>query len=308
LAAAGYIVSLLASIVTAAPGLELAQLSKRQGITPLDPAQISSFKPFTSFASAAYCNPKMTAPNWSCGAPCDANSGFIPTASGGDGGSVQYWYVGYSPSEATVVVAHQGTNPYQLAANATDLNAFFTQLDTSRFPRISSDSPIRVHKGFANEQAKTAPAILSAVQTTIKDRGANSVTVVGHSLGAALALLDTVYLSQNIPEVSVRMVGYGLPRVGNQAFANYVDANLDVTHINNKKDPVPIVPGMFLGYHHPAGEVHIMANNQWVSCPGQDNPSTECIVGSVPTIFSGVVADHSGPYDGITMGIGCTAT
>ena len=63
--AAGYIVSLLASIVSAAPGFELAQLSKRQSITTLSPAQISSFKPFTSFASAAYCDPSTTI-NWSC--------------------------------------------------------------------------------------------------------------------------------------------------------------------------------------------------------------------------------------------------
>lgn len=82
---------------------------------------------------------------------------------------------------------------------------------------------------------------------------------------------------------------------------------------------------MFLGYHHPSGEVHIMDNNQWVACPGkknifneekgkltdhnltvgQDNPSKECIVGDVPTVFSGSSKDHSGPYDGITMGIGC---
>lgn len=26
---------------------------------------------------------------------------------------------------------------------------------------------------------------------------------------------------------------------------------------------------MFLGYHHPSGEVHIMDNDQWVSCPGE---------------------------------------
>jgi hypothetical protein len=90
--------------------------------------------------------------------------------------------------------------------------------------------------------------------------------------------------------------------VGNQAFANYIDANRIVTHINNKEDPVPILPGRFLGYHHPSGEVHIMDNDQWVSCPGQDNPSTECIVGDVPNIFDGDLSDHDGPYNGITMG------
>ena len=148
--------------------------------------------------------------------------------------------------------------------------------------------------------------------------------MVGHSLGAALSLLDGVYLRLQLSEsVSVRVVGYGMPRVGNQDFANWVDANLgDVTHINNKEDPIPILPGMFLGYHHPSGEVHITDSGTWESCPGefgragavffcgtltrvrfpgQDNPSTQCIVGDVPNIFEGNLHDHDGPYNGIEM-------
>ena len=82
-----------------------------------------------------------------------------------------------------------------------------------------------------------------------------------------------------------------------------------------------------MGYVHPSGEVHIMDNNEWVSCPGQilfiyfpkqrkekayltghnlnigqDDPSTQCIVGDVPTIFQGDSKDHVGPYNGVTMG------
>jgi len=173
-------------------------------------------------------------------------------------------------------------------------------LNPTLFPGISSS--IEAHSGFANEQAKTATDILSAVQETIAAHGATQVTIVGHSLGAAIALLDGVYLPLHVSDVSFRMIGYGLPRVGNQAFASYVDAHLDVTHINNKEDPIPTLPGMFLGYHHPFGEVHIMDNNEWVSCPGQDNPSKECIVGDVPTILEGNLNDHDGPYNGVTMG------
>ena len=35
---------------------------------------------------------------------------------------------------------------------------------------------------------------------------------------------------------------------------------------------------------------------------GQDNPSTQCIVGDVPEIWDGVESDHDGPYDGVEMG------
>jgi hypothetical protein len=139
------------------------------------------------------------------------------------------------------------------------------------------------------------------------------VVVTGHSLGAALALLDSVYLPLHLPAgTRVSMVAYGMPRVGNPAFADYVDAmdsadsvTVTVTHINNKKDPIAIVPGLFLGFAHPAGEVHIQdSDNSWVSCPGHDNPSQLCSVGDVPNVIQSNILDHLGPYDdGIFMGL-----
>jgi hypothetical protein len=210
---AGFIFALeLASIVNAAPGLELVQPSKRQSaaITPLSSTQISSFTPYTFFASAAYCEPSTTI-NFSCGANCAANPDFIPVASGGDGSSVQFWYVGFSPSQATVIVAHQGTNPDEIEADATDADAFLEPLNATLFPGLSSS--IEAHSGFAAEQAKTATEIISAIQTTIAAHGATQVTIVGHSLGAAIALLDVVSFPLHISGVSFRMIGYGLPRV-----------------------------------------------------------------------------------------------
>ncbi|PFH50220.1 hypothetical protein AMATHDRAFT_193502 [Amanita thiersii Skay4041] len=291
--------TLLLSALCSVLAVRAAPLERRQTITPLTSAQIAAFTPFTHFASTAYCQPSSTI-NWSCGANCNANPDFIPVAAGGDGGSVQFWYVGFSPSQASVIVGHQGTDTSEIEAIATDANAFLTSLDPTLFPGVSSS--VEVHNGFADEHAKTANQILSAVRTAISQHGATRVTIVGHSLGAALALLDGVFLPLHISGVSFRTIGYGMPRVGNQAFADYVDAHLSLTHINNKKDLVPIVPGRFLGYHHASGEVHITESNVWESCPGQDNTSTLCTVGDVPNIFEGSTSDHGGPYNGITMG------
>jgi predicted lipase len=177
-------------------------------------------------------------------------------------------------------------------------------LDSTLFPGLSSS--ILVHKGFANEHAKTAQTILAAVLTLLSQHSASSIVVAGHSLGAALALLELVYLPLHVPTgTRVSAFTYGMPRVGNGPFANYVDAayNGNLTHINNKEDVVPIVPGKFLGYVHPSGEVHIQDSGSWVACSGQDNPSNLCIVGDVPSVFQGDISDHDGPYDdGIVMG------
>ena len=121
---------------------------------------------------------------------------------------------------------------------------------------------------------RTALDVLSAVQETLSTYGLSSVTVVGHSLGAALALLDGVFLDLQLPkDVTVEVIGYGMPRVGNQAFANFIDSQLQgrVTHVNNREDPIPTLPPMLLlglGYHHPSGEVHIQDSGAWDACPG----------------------------------------
>ncbi|KAG2087533.1 Alpha/Beta hydrolase protein [Suillus discolor] len=288
-------VILFATAVQAFPSL-----GARQGITALATSQIDQFTSYTYYASAGYCTNKQTLA-WDCGTNCDANPGFKPVASGGNGDSVQYWFVGYDPNLDTVIVSHQGTNPSKILPLITDGDFFLTALDSTLFPGINSD--IKVHSGFKGAQASTATDVLAAVESAMSTYRTTSVTMVGHSLGAAITLLDSVYLPLWLPAgTTFRTIGYGLPRVGNQAFANYVDANLHLTHINNEEDPIPICPGMLLGFVHPAGEVHIKDSGEWASCPGQDNSSTQCIVGDVPEIWDGHESDHDGPYNGVEMG------
>ncbi|KAH8110750.1 lipase [Phellopilus nigrolimitatus] len=309
--------------------LELSErISKAtaDSISVLSNTEISAFKPFTLFASVAYCPPEKTI-DWSCGgkpdpcqkiqrkldirfrkAKCDTNSGFLPTASGGDGTDTQFWYVGFDPTLTTIIVAHQGTNPSSIIADLTDVDIQFVTLDSKLFPGI--DPSVKVHDGFAASHARAAPSVLSAVQQTLTAHPTASVSIVGHSLGAALALLDSVFLPLHLPSgTAFKTVTYGMPRVGNQAFANYVDVHVTsiaggkgLTHINNKKDPVPILPERSLGFHHPSGEVHIQRSDAWDACPGQDNASDLCIAGDVPTILESDELDHTGPYDGIEMG------
>lgn len=293
-------VSIAAVILFATAVQAFPSLSARQSITALATSQIDQFTPYTYYASAGYCTNTQTLA-WDCGTNCDANPAFLPVASGGNGDSVQYWFVGYDPNLDTVIVSHQGTDPSEIMPLITDADFFLTSLDSTLFPGISSD--IEVHNGFLDAQTSTATDVLAAVESTMSTYGTTSVTMVGHSLGAAITLLDSVYLPLWLPAgTTFTTIGYGLPRVGNQAFADYVDANLHLTHINNEEDPIPICPGMFLDFVHPAGEVHIQDSGEWASCPGQDNPSTQCIVGDVPEIWDGDESDHDGPYNGVEMG------
>lgn len=272
-----------------------------RSVTAVSATTVASYKPFTYYASTAYCSPASTKA-WNCGANCNANAGFKPIASGGDGSSTQYWYVGYDPTLKTVIVSYQGTDASKIIPVLTDANIDKEPLSTSLFPGISSS--IQVHEGFADAHARSATAVLSAVKTALSTYGATSVTLTGHSLGGALALICSVYLPLWLPSTTkFKTYIFGAPRVGNAAFANYVDGHASVTRITNKKDIVPIVPGRFLDFAHPSGEVHIQeSGGAWVACSGQDNTESGCTIDDVPNIFVGDTSDHSGPYNGISMG------
>ncbi|KAJ7691490.1 Alpha/Beta hydrolase protein [Mycena metata] len=117
-----------------------------------------------------------------------------------------------------------------------------------------------------------------------------SVLATGHSLGAAISLLDAIFLKQQLPSnTSIEVVGFGRPRVGNAAFANWVDSMFGAnnTFVVSRDDPVPHVPLLAQGFQHASGEVWIKDNTTILACDGQENPS---------------VSDHTGPYFGVNMG------
>ncbi|KAF5348062.1 hypothetical protein D9758_010000 [Tetrapyrgos nigripes] len=155
----------------------------------------------------------------------------------------------------------------------TDADFFLDTLDPSLFPGVPKG--VKVHNGFGEAHKDTAQSVLSAVQTTLSQHQTSKVTLVGHSLGGALSLLDSIYLPLHLSttpgdtKITYKTVVYGVSRVGNPAFANYVDQHVDLTRVNNDNDLIPIVPGRFLGFAHPNGEVHIQDDEKtWVGCPG----------------------------------------
>ncbi|EJD47790.1 alpha/beta-hydrolase, partial [Auricularia subglabra TFB-10046 SS5] len=240
-----------------------------------------------------------------CGVPCDALPGFLPTASSGDGDIEQFWFVGFHPPLNSVIIVHQGSNFTLLFPLLTDLNFIPAPLNTTLFPGVPTN--ILVHDGFRRQQQRTSARILAAVKSTLAAHPAASVTCTGHSLGAALSLLDAVFLRSQLPSTTdVKFIGFGAPRVGNQAFANHVDAVLgDFTRINNKQDPVPKVPPRLFGFRHPSGEIHISADDQWLVCPGQDSTAVGCINDTERTLLDAIPSNHDGPYDGIVLNGTC---
>ena len=152
---------------------------------------------------------------------------------------------------------------------------------------------------------RTAVDVIDVVESLLNEYQSASVTVVGYSLGAAIALLDGVFLRLQLPpQIEIKVIGFGMPRVGNQNFASFVDAILPngVVHINNMMDPVPVVPSIQSGYIHCAGEIHIQeVSAEWIACPGDDNPDPHCSAGTVTSLANATLTDHLGPYNNVMM-------
>ncbi|KAG8984452.1 hypothetical protein FRB90_005319 [Tulasnella sp. 427] len=273
-------------------------VSERAGVTTASASAVSAFAPYARFAHAAYCI--SGASTWSCGAACNAIPDFQIYAGGGDGNATPVWFVGWSPSLGSVVVAHEGTDPTQFLSLINDIDWIPDSMDSAYFPGISSS--IKVHGGFQDTFKRTASIVLTTVKKVIADKSATKVTLVGHSLGGAIALLDAVYLKIQIPSVTLKVVTFGVPRVGNPAWASYL-STFDITRVTHEQDPIPIVPGRLMGFAHPQGELHqSLLDGNWYNCPGSDNTDLRCSTGAVANILVGNIVDHLGSYNGIWLG------
>ncbi|KAG8999499.1 hypothetical protein FRB94_006142 [Tulasnella sp. JGI-2019a] len=171
----------------------------------------------------------------------------------------------------------------------------------SLFPGIPST--VYVHSGFLSTFESSASAIYTAVVALVATYATEVVTVIGHSLGGAIANLEGVSLKLRNPSLNVKIVTFGEPRVGNPAWADYLNG-YSITRVTHNYDPIPIVPGRALGFEQPDGEIHINSDSVWNYCSGEDNTDVDCSTGATPNIFDSSINDHLGPYgpSGVWMG------
>ncbi|EIN05744.1 alpha/beta-hydrolase [Punctularia strigosozonata HHB-11173 SS5] len=282
--------SLLASRVAHAAPLGLPRdSSDTQTVT------LASVQPLLTparFARAAYCS-SASVQNLTCGQPCKDIGDVDVLLTGGDNKETPNFYVAYDKVNDQVVVAHQGTNTNNLASILNDLKLTRSGLNETLFKDVPDG--VEVHDGFQGAHGRSADAVLSTVQSALADSGAKKLLVVGHSLGAAIATLDAMMLRSRLPAgVTMDTVVFGLPRMGNQEWADFVDAQLgsQFTHVSNDQDPIPQVPSFLLGFQHPSGEVHIKTGNVTLVCDGQENEN--CSRGN--DFSNEIFQNHKGPY------------
>ncbi|RMZ86554.1 hypothetical protein DV736_g6221, partial [Chaetothyriales sp. CBS 134916] len=159
------------------------------------------------------------------------------------------------------------------AANAQELPLsplLHTQSKRSNKDEDEDDGVVKclnctVHSGFMTSWRNTRCVVVPQVEKALKENAGYELTLVGHSLGGAVAALAALEFQARGWEPHVTT--FGEPRVGNKAFNAFVDQRFNlldprhdrrlyrrVTHVN---DPVPLLPLEEWDYTMHGGEVYI---------------------------------------------------
>ncbi|XWS49680.1 hypothetical protein CRYUN_Cryun12cG0023900 [Craigia yunnanensis] len=122
-----------------------------------------------------------------------------------------------------------------------------------------SDNPTqKVECGFLNLHKTPGAHVPSLAESVVEEverliemyKGETlSITITGHSLGAALSLLVADEISSSAPQMPpIAVFSFGGPRVGNKGFVERLnEKNVKVLRIVNNQDLITRVPGVFIG-------------------------------------------------------------
>ncbi|KAJ5257287.1 hypothetical protein N7478_013391 [Penicillium angulare] len=215
--------------------------------------------------------------------------------------SCGYIAVSHTPGAERIIVAFRGT--YSITNTIIDLSAY----PQAYVPYTGEDGSkpcenCTVHAGFMTSWVNTRAAILPYLLSLREQYPDYEVSLVGHSLGGAVAALAG--LEMRLAGWDPLVTTFGEPMIGSEEFMKFLDeafllessssSNLDmdlqtlrfrrVTHVN---DPVPLLPLREWGYAPHAGEIFIAKSDLSPSredvrvCIGDEDP--RCIAGAETT-------------------------
>ncbi|CAF9904353.1 MAG: hypothetical protein ALECFALPRED_007526 [Alectoria fallacina] len=223
--------------------------------------------------------------------------------------SCGYIVLSHPPSPPRIIVAFRGT--YSVANTIIDLSTVPQEyipypgdedVDEDEHvrslrkrainPRKAECTDCTVHAGFMTSWRHTRPHILPHLKELVQEYPDYQVTLVGHSLGGAVAAIASLDFESRgwKPQVTT----FGEPRIGNQGLMQYIDKSFsDAGHLNitgryrrvtHIDDPVPLLPLTEWGYQMHAGEIYISKPELSPEvkdlryCVGDEDPS--CIAGA----------------------------
>jgi len=237
-----------------------------------DELAFNSMLKYLMYSLSAFCSAEQGLSNWTCSwchfvAIPPLNDVLIFETPGAGMGKI-YGYVGRS--NESIIIAFRGS---QTTANWI-IDFEFTYRD---YPPVKHAF---VHNGFYRGYMQVADIITPYVLKLQNQFPNLTVISAGHSLGAALSLLNGAGLVQAGVK-NVQVWNFGEPRVGNHVFSNYTDGIIPTLwRVVNQRDIVPHLPPRDVGFHHVATEVWFPTNvTTYVICndSGEDPKCSDSV-------------------------------
>lgn len=201
-----------------------------------------------------------------------------------------------------LVLAIQGTSATDTKGWIEDFSFLLNEPDERIRSKLESGS--LVETGFQNAYLGLMDALIGGIKEMTKKYHKNKITIVGHSLGAAISQIAAVHVKTIWDDMLDRAILFGLPRVGNVHWANSVDKLMkgQLYYVFNGEDIVGRVPPRAFGYQHPSGQIWInpASSSHWKFYPGQENINGQ--LSQLPTLD--VITTHLGSYFGTLIGWG----
>ncbi|KAL1622078.1 hypothetical protein SLS54_005143 [Diplodia seriata] len=254
-----------ASLANAAPApAEQSRIERRDISQDL----FDTFKLMSQYAAAAYCPDNNDTPNTKV--TCD--TGNCPLVEAADTTTVSEFenslvtdvtgYVAVDTTNSLIVVSFRGSG--SVRNYLTDLN--FPNVDASEL----CDGCV-AFDGFYTSWKEARTGVLSSVKSAADANPSFKIVSVGHSLGGAVAVFAAAELRNS--DYSVSLYTFGQPRIGPKKVSDYITDQGDNYRITHKKDPVPKLPPILLGYVHVSPEYYLSgANDEEVTIDGVDGP------------------------------------
>lgn len=209
------------------------------------------------YASAVYTADSTELFTWTC-SRCDGlTKGFEVIELIVDVQNCLQAFVGVADDLNAIVIAFRGTQETSIQNWIEDL--FWKQLDFE-YPDCSGG---KVHHGFFNAYNNTIvrSGILDGVSRAKAIYGDLDIMVTGHSMGGAMAAFCGLDLALIYGSKKVQVTTFGMPRIGNAAFASYYSEVVPNTfRVTHEHDLVPHLPPYYQyfpqkTYHHFPREV-----------------------------------------------------
>lgn len=156
-------------------------------------------------------------------------------------------YIGYLPSDGSIWAVFRGSSSIRNWLSDFDV----AKKNYDSYPECQC----QVSQGWYNAEQSIVDSVVKEISRLRLQFPSYSVTVTGHSYGAAIAQL----LSMDVARAGIpcSMYNFGQPRVGDQKYANFVGtvAGLTTWRVVHNQDIVPHWPfNDYLNYFHACTE------------------------------------------------------